>query len=140
VVEYKPSKELPDKEYPFMLSTGRHLFHYHTGTMIRKGDALNSIEPDAYVEMNAKDGHSLGLGNGQRARVSSRRGSIEIKVKFSDRVAKGRIFIPFHYKEAAANVLTNTALDPISKIPEIKVCAVKIEALTEKRTKKKATS
>lgn len=137
VVEYTPSKELPDKEYPFMLSTGRHLFHYHTGTMIRKEDALNSIEPDAYVEMNAEDGHRLGLGNGQRARISSRRGSIEIKAKFTDRVAKGRIFIPFHYKDAAANVLTNTVLDPISKIPELKVCAVKIETLTEKKSKRK---
>ncbi|TNF55509.1 formate dehydrogenase subunit alpha, partial [bacterium] len=79
VVEYKPSRELPDKEYPFMLSTGRHLFHYHTGTMIRKEDALNSIEPDAYAEMNAEDGHGLGLGNGQRVKISSRRGTIEIK-------------------------------------------------------------
>lgn len=129
VVEYEPSKELPDKEYPFMLSTGRHLFHYHTGTMIRKGSALNSVAPEAYVELSPDDSIRLGVADGQKVRVSSRRGSIEVKVSVSERVAKGRVFIPFHYEEAAANMLTNTVLDPISKIPELKVCAVKIEKL-----------
>lgn len=129
VIEYKPSKELPDEEYPFMLSTGRHLFHYHTGTMIRKGDALNSIIPEAYIELNPDDALHLKVKSNQNVKVSSRRGSIEVKVQVSERVAKGMVFIPFHYKEAAANMLTNTALDPISKIPELKVCAVKIEKL-----------
>ncbi len=127
VLEYKPSSELPDKEYPFMLSTGRHLFHYHTGTMIRKGDALNSIAPEAYVELNHQDAKLLGVKDNEMVKVSSRRGSIDIKVRISKRVGKDRVFIPFHYKEAAANVLTNRTLDPISKIPELKVCAVKIE-------------
>ncbi len=135
VVEYRPSKELPDKEYPFILSTGRHLFHYHTGTMIRRGDALNSIAAEAYVELNADDARRLGLSNDQKVRVSSRRGAIEIKVKFSERVGKGRVFIPFHYKEAAANVLTNAVLDPISKIPELKVCAVRIEKIKARKLK-----
>ena len=125
-------KELPDEEYPFMLSTGRHLFHYHTGTMIRKGDALNSVAPEAYIELNSEDANQLGVIDGQKVKVSSRRGSIHIKVKISERVGKGMVFIPFHYKEAAANVLTNAALDPISKIPEFKVCAVKIEKLKVK--------
>ncbi len=129
VVEYKPSKELPDKEYPFMLSTGRHLYLYHTGTMIRKEDALNNVRPEAYVELNPDDAQELGVSDNQKVKVSSRRGSIKIKIQISDRVGKGRVFIPFHYKEAAANVLTNTALDPIAKIPELKVCAVKIEPL-----------
>jgi len=129
VVEYRPSEELPDKEYPFMLSTGRHLFHYHTGTMIRKGDALHNVVPEAYVELNTEDTQHLSISNGQKIRVSSRRGSIEIKAQISERVGKGNIFIPFHYKEAAANVLTNTALDPVCKIPELKVCAVKIEPI-----------
>lgn len=129
VVEYKPSKELPDKEYPFMLSTGRHLYLYHTGTMIRKEDALNNVRPEAYVELNPDDAQELGVSDNQKVKVSSRRGSIKIKIQISDRVGKGRVFIPFHYKEAAANVLTNTALDPIAKIPELKVCAVKIELL-----------
>ncbi len=129
VVKYRPSKELPDKEYPFMLSTGRHLFHYHTGTMIRKGDPLNNIVSEAYVELNTEDASRLGVSNGQNVKVSSRRGSIEVKAQVSERVGEGRIFIPFHYKEAAVNMLTNPALDPISKIPELKVCAVKIEKL-----------
>ncbi|MCK5512816.1 MAG: molybdopterin-dependent oxidoreductase, partial [Thermodesulfovibrionia bacterium] len=137
VVEYKPSEELPDDEYPFMLSTGRHLFHYHTGTMIRKGDDLNNIAPEAYVELNPDDAKQLGVQNGEHVIVSSRRGSIKIKVDASERVVKGRVFIPFHYKEAAANVLTNTALDPISKIPELKVCAVKIEKIRGKTLKTK---
>ena len=129
VVEYKPSKELPDEEYPFVLSTGRHLFLYHTGTMIRKGDALSKVLPEAYVELSPDDANRLGVSNSQKVRVSSRRGSIEVKIQVSKRVGKGMVFIPFHYKEAAANVLTNTALDPIAKIPELKVCAVKIEKI-----------
>jgi formate dehydrogenase major subunit/formate dehydrogenase alpha subunit len=135
VVEYKPSKELPNKEYPFMLSTGRHLFHYHTGTMIRKEDALHNVAGEAYAELNPDDANGLKLKDGQKVRMSSRRGEIEINVKISERVGKGRVFIPFHYKEAAANILTNTVLDPISKIPELKVCAIKIEKLPARKTK-----
>jgi formate dehydrogenase major subunit/formate dehydrogenase alpha subunit len=135
VVEYTPSQELPDKSYPFMLSTGRHLFHYHTGTMIRKEDALNSIAAEAYAEVNPDDAHRLRLKDGQKVGISSRRGELEITVKISDRVGKGRVFIPFHYKEAAANILTNAALDPVSKIPELKVCAVKIIKLPIKKAK-----
>jgi formate dehydrogenase major subunit/formate dehydrogenase alpha subunit len=137
LIDYIPSKELPDKQYPFMLSTGRHLFHYHTGTMIRKGDALHGIEPEAYVEVNSNDADRLGLKDRQLVKVFSRRGSIEIKVRLSERVGEGRIFIPFHYKDAAANVLTNTALDPVCKIPELKVCAVNIELLAEKKKRSK---
>jgi predicted molibdopterin-dependent oxidoreductase YjgC len=133
VVEYTPSQELPDDKYPFMLSTGRHLFHYHTGTMIRKGDDLNSIAAEAYVELHSDDVKHLGIRNGEMIKVSSRRGSINIKARVSQRVGKGRVFIPFHYKEAAANILTNTALDPISKIPELKVCAVKLEKMKNKK-------
>lgn len=129
VVNYTPSKELPDREFPFMLSTGRHLYHYHTGTMIRKGDALNSIAPEAYVELNSRDAKKLSVLNGEKVKVSSRRGSIDIQVKISKRVDHGRVFIPFHYREAAANILTNTALDPVCKIPELKVSAVKIEKI-----------
>ncbi len=137
VVKYRPSKELPDKEYSFMLSTGRHLFHYHTGTMIRKGDTLNNIVSEAYVELNTEDASRLGVSNGQKVKVSSRRGSIEVKAQVSEKVGEGRVFIPFHYKEAAANMLTNSALDPISKIPELKVCAVKIEKLRAEKSKTK---
>lgn len=128
-VHYRPSDELPDHEYPFLLSTGRHLFHYHMGSMTRRVEALERAAPTAYVELHPDDAHSLRVRDGDRVRVSSRRGAIEISVLVSDRPLKGTAFIPFHYREAAANVLTNTALDPLSKIPELKVCAVNIERI-----------
>jgi predicted molibdopterin-dependent oxidoreductase YjgC len=126
-VRYKPAEELPDNEYPFLLSTGRQLFQYHTGSMTRKIDAINKIAPEAYVEIHPDDAKQLGINDGKIIRVSSRRGAINLKAMISDRPKRGMVFIPFHYKEAAANVLTGTALDPISKIPEFKVCAVKLE-------------
>jgi len=126
-VKYESSKELPNEEYPFILSTGRQLFQYHTGSMTRKVKELNLVAPEAYVEVNPADAERLGLSDGKMVRVSSRRGSINIKVLLSDRPSKGMVFIPFHYKEAAANVLTLAELDPICKIPEFKVCAVRIE-------------
>jgi len=128
-VEFRLSDELPDHEYPFLLSTGRHLFHYHTGSMTRRVDPIDRVAPRAYIEMHPHDAHNLGVNEGEPVRVSSRRGAIELIVQISDRPAQGVVFIPFHYREAAANVLTNTALDPISKIPELKACAVKIERL-----------
>lgn len=129
IVNYRPSEELPDEEYPFYLSTGRQLFQYHTGTMTRKVHAINVISPDAYIEIHPEDASNIGVFDGDMVRVSSRRGHIDIRVHTTDRLLKGSVFIPFHFKEAAANILTNNALDPISKIPELKVCAVKIEAI-----------
>ena len=130
-VTYKPSDELPDDEYPFLLSTGRQLFQYHTGSMTRKIEAINMISPEAYMEIHPDDAKQLGVDNKEKSvKVSSRRGSINIKVRISERISRGMVFIPFHFKEAAANVLTNTALDPIAKIPELKVCAVKIEPIS----------
>jgi formate dehydrogenase alpha subunit len=126
-VGYRKSEELPDEEYPFLLSTGRQLFQYHTGSMTRKIDAINAVSPSAYIEIHSDDANSLNLRDGEIVKVSSRRGSIDIRVSVSGRPSKGVVFMPFHFREAAANVLTNTALDPVSKIPEFKVCAVKIE-------------
>jgi len=126
-VTYKPSDELPDDAYPFLLSTGRQLFQYHTGSMTRKIEAINTISPEAYMEIHPDDAKQIGVNTGESVKVSSRRGSINIKVKITEKILRGMVFIPFHFREAAANVLTNTALDPISKIPELKVCAVKIE-------------
>lgn len=126
-VKYRPSAELPDDEYTFILSTGRHLFQYHTGTMTRRTPEIEVIASQPYMEINPDDAKSLGVKDGQMVRVSSRRGSIEIMARFSERPVHGIVFIPFHYKEASANVLTNTAVDPVCKIPELKVCAVKIE-------------
>jgi len=135
-VRYRPSAELPDNEYPFLLSTGRQLFQYHTGSMTRKIDAINKVSSGAYIEIHPDDAKQLGVNDGDKVKVSSRRGSVDIKVLISERPLKGMTFMPFHFKEAAANVLTNTALDPISKIPELKVCAVKIEPKQEIKNKK----
>lgn len=126
-VRYRASEELPDNEYPFLLSTGRQLFQYHTGSMTRKVDAINMVSPGAYIEIHPDDADKLNVRDGDIVKVTSRRGSLDVKVMVSGRPLKGLVFIPFHYREAAANLLTNTALDPVAKIPELKVCAVKIE-------------
>lgn len=129
VVEYIPPAELPDEEYPLLLSTGRLLYHYHTATMTRKVEGLNDLAPECFVEISPGDAESHGISDGDRIRISSRRGSIEAVARVSLRAIEGTIFIPFHFAEAAANVLTNPALDPVSGIPEYKVCAVKIEGI-----------
>jgi predicted molibdopterin-dependent oxidoreductase YjgC len=126
-VSYRESAEMTDKEYPFVLTTGRELFHYHTGTMTRRVRPLNQISPEAYIEIGPSDAAELSVEDGMQVKVSSRRGNITLKARISDRPGGGIVFIPFHFKEAAANVLTNTAVDPVCKIPEFKVCAVKIE-------------
>ena len=128
-VHYRPSEELPDSEYPFALITGRELLQYHTGTMTRRVEAVNRASPGAYVEINPEDAAEAGIEHGRMVRVSSRRGSIKIMALISRRSLKGTVFIPFHYKEAAANMLTNTKTDPVAKIPELKVCAVKLEPM-----------
>jgi formate dehydrogenase alpha subunit len=124
--DYKPPMELPDEEYDFTLTTGRMYYHYHTGTMTRRTTALHREVPEPYVEINPFDADTLGIRDGEMVHVSSRRGEISLKAKVSDIVPAKVAFIPFHFCEAAANVLTNRALDPIAKIPEYKVCAVKI--------------
>ncbi len=127
VCEHKPPAELPDKEYPFLLSTGRILYQYHTATMSRRAKGLVSRTPDAFVEINSVDAERLGISQGDRIEVASRRGSIEVCADISDRCDKGVVFIPFHYSEAAANRLTNPVFDPASGIPEYKVSAVNIK-------------
>ena len=126
-VEFLPPSELPSDEYPFFLNTGRQMYHWHTGTMTRRSEGLDSREPVPVVEMNRLDALNLGVAEGETVRVTSRRGSILIGVRISDRQAKGQIFIPMHYREAAANLLTNPALDPYAKIASFKVSAVRIE-------------
>jgi formate dehydrogenase major subunit len=124
--EWLPAKELPDEDYPFVLNTGRMLEHWHTGSMTRRSYALDAIAPQAHVYMHPDDAASLGLGDGDLAWVSSRRGTIEIAVKHSHAEARGNCFIPFHFREAAANLLTTDEIDPVGKIPEFKFCAVRI--------------
>jgi len=126
-VEFLPAPELPDQEYPFVLSTGRVLYHYHTGSMSRRTHALPLYVEGPYMEMNEEDMKRLNIQPAEVVKVSSRRGQIAIKVLESERVAAGSVFIPFHFAEAAANVLTLDALDPIAKIPEYKVAACMIQ-------------
>ena len=129
VTEYIPPAEETDNEYPLILTTGRILYQYHTATMSRRSKGLTSRTPDAFVEINTKDAKDLGIKQGDKLQVSSRRGSIKLFADISEKCDKGVVFIPFHYSEAAVNSITNSALDPISKIPEYKVCAVKISKI-----------
>jgi predicted molibdopterin-dependent oxidoreductase YjgC len=128
-IEYLPPEELPDKDYPSMLTTGRIYVHYHTGTMTRRSPSLNKEVEDGFAEINPRLAKELGIAQGEKIRVLSRRGEIEIRADLSERMEKNTIFIPFHFVESAANMLTNPAFDPIAKIPEFKVCAVKIQKM-----------
>jgi len=125
--EFTPAAEPPDEEYPFVLNTGRLLEHWHTGTMTRRSRALHAIAPEPRVEVHPDDLKELGVKKGGWVIVSSRRGSITLKAKASKGLLPGSVFIPFHFREAAANVLTYDALDPYGKIPGFKFCAVRIE-------------
>ena len=127
--EFAPAKELPDQDFPFVLNTGRLLEHWHTGTMTRRSRALDTLQPEAYAELHPDDLRALGVSEGEFARVSSRRGVIAIRVRANLRMTPGNVFIPFHFREAAANVLTIDALDPDGKIPEFKFCSVRVEGI-----------
>src|SRR6266566_3839625 len=128
-VEYGPPVELPDDAYPFVMNTGRQLYHWHTGTMTRRATGLDQREPTAVMEINPADAAALGFEDGDLARVTSRRNSLVISCRISDRVARGQVFVPFHFREAAANLLTNPVLDPYAKMAELKCCAVRVEAV-----------
>jgi predicted molibdopterin-dependent oxidoreductase YjgC len=120
--------EQPDEEYPLILSTGRVLYHYHTGTMTRRSEPLSWVEPKGYVEVNPEDADAIDLADNSAVVVKSRRGVVRTRAKYSDRVPPGTIFLAFHWREAPANILTQDfALDPVAKIPEYKVCAVRLE-------------
>jgi formate dehydrogenase major subunit len=126
--EWKPAFEVEDEEYPFVLNTGRMLEHWHTGVMTRRSKALDGIQPEALVEMHPDDLETVGAKHGGFVRVSSRRGEIRLKALGTGHTPRGSVFIPFHFEEAAANLLTIDALDPHGKIPEFKYCAVRVEA------------
>jgi formate dehydrogenase major subunit len=129
----QPPDEVPDHEYPFILSTGRQLEHWHTGSMTRRTKVLDAIEPTAIAQVSRGTIAKLGIKPGDPIRVSSRRGTVELYSRQDDAVPDGVVFIPFAYVEAAANILTNPKLDPFGKIPEFKFCAVKIEAVGPQR-------
>ena len=128
-VTFKEPAELPDEEFPLMLTTGRIMFQFHTGTMTRRSEKLEQEVSEAYVEISAQDADALGIGKSERVRIVSRRGEIEARAWVTRRVPPGVVFIPFHFAEAAANALTHAALDPMAKIPEYKVCAVRVERI-----------
>ena len=125
-IEYQPPAEVVDDEYPLFLTTGRLMYQYHTGTMTMKTEGLNRIAPESFVEISPRDAETYGLEDGAMAEVASRRGMIRVRVKVSPKAVAGTVFIPFHYAEGAANKLTHAALDPVSGIPEFKVCAVQL--------------
>lgn len=130
-VEFLPPAELPNDEYPFFMNTGRQLYHWHTGTMTRRAVGLDSREPTPTVEISPVDAAELGIADGDPVRITSRRNSIVLAARISPRVGRRQVFIPMHYREAAANLLTNASkLDPYAGIPEFKVSAVRVEPVS----------
>jgi len=137
-VEANDPAEQPDDQYPLVLTTGRVLHHYHTGTMTRRSEPLSWIEPRGYVEVNPQDAADIDLLDNQAVVIESRRGQVRTRARFSDRVPPGTVFLAFHWREAPANILTQDfALDPVAKIPEYKICAVRLENPRARRSKKR---
>lgn len=123
-----PPDEQPDDDYPFILITGRQLEHWHTGSMTRRSQVLDELEPEAWASINTRDALKLGLLEDDLMTLKTRRGELTIKVRLNDNSPIGTVFMPFCYYEAAANLLTNAALDPEAKIAEVKYCAVQISS------------
>lgn len=134
VVVYHPPAETPDDEYPFVLSTGRTLYNYNVGNMTRKNPAIRQKENRNFVEINEADAARLGISQGAFVCVSTRRGSLVVPARVGDRVRPGMLFMPFHFEESCANVLTNNAFDTVTRTGEYKVCAAKIELVSEPPT------
>jgi len=130
-IEWKPPAEVPDAEYPYVLTTGRVIWQWHTGTMTRRSWSLEKEAPIGWIEINPEDAKALGIRDNEVVRASTRRGSIDIPARVTPEIIRGVMFIPFHYKEHPANMLTHNALDPIAKIPEFKACAVRVEKVAE---------
>ena len=139
-VEYVTPDEVPDLEYPLVLNTGRRLYHYHTGTMTQRTGALEVAYPEEYLEINSADANKIIVSNGDKVKVTSRRGSVEVVARVTDIVTPGLVFASFHYPEVAINQLTNPAHDPICKTPELKVCAVKVTKVEENVLKQREVS
>ncbi len=128
-IEYKPAAETADEEYPFQLTTGRVHVHYHTGTMTRNSPSLEREIKECFLEMHPEDAAELKVADGDWVVIASRRGSVSTRVKLTDAAGRKTVFMPFHFLESRANILTNPIFDPIAKIPEFKVCAVKIQKI-----------
>jgi predicted molibdopterin-dependent oxidoreductase YjgC len=126
-IAYQGPVEVPDEEYPFILTTARSLYHYHTGTMTRKVGGLNQLLDREWLQMHPEDAEKLGVNDAEVVQINSRRGGIKAAVRTSYQSLPGVVTMDFHFSESPVNVLTNPAHDPVSKIPEYKVCAVRIE-------------
>ena len=125
-VTFKAPAESPNEKYPFVLSTGRQLYQFHTGTMTRKSAAINQISPTGYVEIHRDDAERLQIKHGDSVEVMTRRGKVTTAAKVTKDIEQGWLFMPFHFAEGPANTLTSDSLDPIAKIPEYKVCAAQV--------------
>ncbi len=126
-LQYKPPAEIPDEQFPLVLTTDRSLFHYHTGTMTRRVKGLHMLQDRETLQIHPSDAARLDLADGQRVRVLSRRGELTVEVRLTDICPPGTVSLTFHFAEAPTNVVTHAALDPVAKIPETKVCAVRLE-------------
>ena len=129
-VEHVPPAELPDAEFPLTLTTGRQLWHYHTGSMTRRSKGLNAQAPEGFVDINPEDAQSSAIHDGDWVQVISRRGEVKTKAHITEDVPPGVVFMTFHFAEAPVNALTIAVLDPIAKIPEYKACAVAVKPVT----------
>jgi predicted molibdopterin-dependent oxidoreductase YjgC len=130
-LEYRPPAEAADDQYPLILTTERSLYQYHTGTMTRKAAGLNTIKGQEEVEINPADAALLGIANGDLVRVSSRRGELTVLAKVTPVSPVGVVSMSFHFAETPTNAITSDYLDPVSKIPELKVAAVKVEKVKD---------
>ena len=126
---YKPSRELPDDDYPLIMMTGRILYQYNAAAMTARAPGLMDIAGEGFIEINYADADRLGIANGETVKVISRRGEIEAKARVGRKVSEGETWMPFHFPDSPVNVLTNAALDDFARIPEYKVCAVRVEKI-----------
>ena len=126
-VDWTPPAEVPDREYPFVLSTGRRLYHYHTRTQTGRVKGLNEILSEETADLSPADAGKLGIENGEKVRVKSRRGEVVVKAKVTDQVPPGMVWMAFHFREGNANWLTNPVFDPLTLTAEYKACAVAVE-------------
>jgi len=129
VAEYKKPPEIPDNEYPYILTTGRILFHFHSGTMTRRTDKLNDEVKNGFAEINVDDAKEINIKNGDEIVLKSKRGEIKTIAKVTEDIKKGVIFMPWHFSESAPNVLTGPIAGPPSRMPEFKFCPVKLERI-----------
>jgi formate dehydrogenase major subunit len=129
VVEYEEPLEIPDGEYPYVFTTGRLIFHYHSGTMSRRTQRLHQEVPGGFVVINAQDAEEKGIREGDLVRLESRRGELQVTAKVTEDTGRGILFMPWHFAESTPNFLTGPTAGPPSKMPELKFCAVKMEAI-----------